>query len=55
MLMSLDLRVENGGGGNVCSIRLTSDLRLLLGFDPEHADQVTVRGVVRSDMREVAS
>lgn len=53
-LRSLDLRSENGRDGTCASIRLVNGARLLLDFDVEKSNQVTVLGVVESDTREVA-
>ncbi|MFC0105560.1 hypothetical protein [Kibdelosporangium aridum] len=53
-LRSLDLRTENGRDSARASIRLVDGARLLLDFDGEKSNEVTVVGIVESDTREVA-
>lgn len=53
-LRSLDLRPENGRDGARASVRLVDGARLLLDFDVEKSNEVTVVGIVGSDTREVA-
>lgn len=53
-LRSLDLQSENGPDGARASIRLVDGARLLLDFEVEKSNEVTVLGIVKSDTREVA-
>ena len=53
-LRSLDLRTENGRDSARASIRLVDGARLLLDFDGEKPNEVTVVGIIEADLREVA-
>jgi plasmid maintenance system killer protein len=53
-LRCLDLQPEAASGGRRASIRISDDARLLLDFDEQTPDVVTVVGIVRPDTQEVA-
>jgi plasmid maintenance system killer protein len=54
VLISMDYRTEPASGPDACSVRLAHPTRLLLDFDRECDDQVTVQGVFTSETLEVA-
>ena len=53
-MRSLDLRTENGRDSARASIRLVDSARLLLDFDGEKSNEVTVVGIIEADTQEVA-
>lgn len=52
-LLSLELSGENGPSGSRCSIHVMDRLRLVLEFDVEKTDEVTVVGILVSEPQEV--